>query len=79
MSCGVGHRHGLGPELLWLWCSCSSNSAPSLGTSICLRYGPKKKKKEKKRKEKKIKALDPRDTLSENFSFLFFPVFILFY
>ena len=20
MSCGVGHRHGLGPVLLWLWC-----------------------------------------------------------
>ena len=20
MSCGVGHRHGLDPTLLWLWC-----------------------------------------------------------
>ena len=20
VSCGVGHRRGLGPELLWLWC-----------------------------------------------------------
>ena len=20
MSCGVGHRHGLDPVLLWLWC-----------------------------------------------------------
>ena len=20
MSCGVGHRHGSDPELLWLWC-----------------------------------------------------------
>ena len=20
MSCGVGQRHGLDPELLWLWC-----------------------------------------------------------
>jgi len=20
MRCGVGHRHGLDPELLWLWC-----------------------------------------------------------
>ena len=19
MNCGVGHRHGLDPELLWLW------------------------------------------------------------
>ena len=25
--------------------SCSSRSTPSLGTSICGRYGPKKKKK----------------------------------
>ena len=20
VSCGVGNRHGLDPELLWLWC-----------------------------------------------------------
>ena len=20
MSCGVGHRHGSDPELLWFWC-----------------------------------------------------------
>ena len=20
VSCGVGHRHGLDPVLLWLWC-----------------------------------------------------------
>ena len=20
MSCGIGHRHGSDPELLWLWC-----------------------------------------------------------
>ena len=20
MNCGVGHRHGSDPELLWLWC-----------------------------------------------------------
>ena len=20
MSCGIGHRHGWDPELLWLWC-----------------------------------------------------------
>ena len=20
MSCGIGHRHGLDPALLWLWC-----------------------------------------------------------
>ena len=27
MSCGVGRRHGLGPELLWLW--------PSAVAPIC--------------------------------------------
>ena len=20
MSCGIGHRHGCDPALLWLWC-----------------------------------------------------------
>ena len=32
--------------------SCSSNSAPSLGTSICHGCGPKKTKKKKKKKKK---------------------------
>ena len=27
MSCGVGHRHGLDPMLLWLWCR-SAAAAP---------------------------------------------------
>jgi len=31
-------------------CSYSSNWTPCLGTSICCRYGPKKKKKERKKK-----------------------------
>ena len=30
--------------------SCSSNWIPSLGTSICCRYSPKKQKKEKEKK-----------------------------
>ena len=46
---GVGHRYSTDVVLLWLWCrlaavSCSSNSTPSLGTSICRRCGPKKQK-----------------------------------
>ena len=28
MSCGVGHRHGSDPELLWLWCRLAA-AAPS--------------------------------------------------
>ena len=51
MSCGIGHRCGLYPTLLWLWyrpaSSYSSDSTPSLGTSMCRRYGPKKAKKRK--------------------------------
>ena len=31
--------------LLLLWCTCSSKSTPSLGTSICHRCGPRKTKK----------------------------------
>ena len=44
MSCGVGHRCGSYLALLRLWCrrSCSSGSAPSLGTSKCRRCSPKK-------------------------------------
>ena len=34
--------------------SCSSDSTPSLGTSICHRWGPKKQKTNKKPKTKKI-------------------------
>ena len=33
--------------------SCSSDSAASLGTSICHRYSPKKLKKKKKRKKER--------------------------
>ena len=56
MSCGVGHRHGSDLVLLWLWCSSgySCDSTPSLGTSICRGYGPKKTKKKKKKKKDPI-------------------------
>ena len=33
------------------WSSYSSNSTPSLETSICLRYGPKKQKTNKQKKQ----------------------------
>ena len=42
-----GLAQGVGDlELLWLWCRlwCSSDSTPSLRTSICLGCGPKKEK-----------------------------------
>jgi len=47
-SFGVGCRLRLDQVLLWLWCRLAGTaviSTPSLGTSICCRYGPKKTKK----------------------------------
>ena len=59
MSCGVGHRHGSDPALLWLW------GRPAAGALIrplawelpyavdaALKRERKKKKKVKKKKEK---------------------------
>ena len=60
MSCGVGCRRGLDPELLWL--RCSSDSTRSLGTSICCGSGPKKGKKTKKKKKKRFKNIRGRKT-----------------
>ena len=51
VSCGVGHRGSLDPSLLWLWCrpaAATLDLTPSLGTSICHGYDPKKQKKKKK-------------------------------
>jgi len=45
VSCGVGCRSGSDPALLWLWHrpgGYSSDSTPSLRTSICRGSGPKK-------------------------------------
>ena len=44
LPCGVGRRHGSDPVLL---CH-SSDTIPSLGTSVCCGCGPKKKKEKKK-------------------------------
>ena len=44
--------------LLWLWRiagSCSSDWTPSLGTSICCRYSPKKTKKKKIQRKNLVK------------------------
>ena len=38
--------------------SCSSNLTPSLGTSICCRFSPKKKKESKKKERKKERERD---------------------
>ena len=48
-----------------IWCchSCSSDSIPSLGTSICHKCGCFKKKKKKKKKMGTVVALYPQETL----------------
>ena len=48
VSCGVGHRWGSDPALLWLWCrpaAVALDLTGSLGTPICHECGPKKQKK----------------------------------
>ena len=61
-SCGVGHRCGRDPSLLWLWCSrqLQVDSTPSLGTSICHGCSPKKTKKIKITKARKAHVNKPK-------------------
>ena len=55
MSCGGGHRHGLDPMLLWLWCR-QAAVAPTRPLARQLPYAAGAALKGKKRKEKiKIK------------------------
>ena len=67
MSYGVGHRRGLDPVLLWLWCKprgYSSHLTPSLGTSICCRCGPikiKNKQTKEQTNKPKIKNQKPKN------------------
>ena len=59
MSCGVGHRCGLNPVLLWLWCRPAAVAPigllawePPYATGVAL--------KRRKDKNKKIKAIQNR-------------------
>ena len=52
MSCGVGHRHGLDPELLWLWRRPAAKAPirplpwePPYAAGVALEKAKKKKKK----------------------------------
>ena len=52
-SCGVGHRCGLDPVLLWLWHRLAAVALiliPNVVTSIYHMCGPKSKKKKKEMK-----------------------------
>ena len=60
MSCGVGHRHGSDPELLWLWPRPAATAPngplawePPYAASVALKDKKTKKKKKKRKKEKK--------------------------
>ena len=56
MSCGVGHRHGLGPMLLWLWHRLVAAALiqplawePPYATCAALKRKKRKENKEKNR------------------------------
>ena len=66
MSCGVGHRRGLDPALLWLWCRPVATAPigplpwePPCATEVALEKAKRQKKKkknnyiQKKKKERK--------------------------
>ena len=46
--------------------SCSSDSTPSLGTSLCRKYSTKKKEPKKKKKKERIKTRRSRWSLPED-------------
>ena len=62
MSCGVGHRHGSDPTLLWLWHSLVATALirplswePPYAAEAALEMA----KRQKKKKKKKITARKP--------------------
>ena len=59
MSCGLGHRCGLDPSLLWLWCTLAATALirplawkTPYATGAAQKRTKDKKKKKKKRKKK---------------------------
>ena len=56
MNCGVGHRPGLDPALLWLWCRLvvTVQIGPLAWEPPCLRCGPKTAKRKKKEKKENV-------------------------
>ena len=54
MSCGVGHRHGSDPALLWLWCRPVAIALiRPLGWELPYAMGVALKRQKKKKKKKK--------------------------
>ena len=65
MSCGVGHRNGLDPKLLWLWHTLAAVApvGPLAGKHSKAASAAKKKKKKKKKIELQGK-IELREQLS---------------
>ena len=56
VGCGVGHRHGSDPPLLWLWCRPEATALiRPLGETPCATGAALKRQKKKKKKERKEK------------------------
>ena len=60
MSCGVGHRCGSDPQLLWLWCTLAATALirslawePPYATGVALEKAKRQKEKKKKKERKK--------------------------
>ena len=60
MSCGVGHRRGSDPALLWLWCRLAATAwirplawEPPYATGVALEESKREKQKQNKQKPKK--------------------------
>ena len=75
MSCGVGHRHGLDPMLLWLWCRLVATALigslawePPYAMGVALE---KTKREGKKKRE--------RDVALGDHLFLFFKTYSFYY
>ena len=60
MSCGVGHRHGLDPELLWLWCKLTAPApVQPLAWDLLYATGAALKRPKKKKNKTKLYARVP--------------------
>ena len=69
MSCGVGHRFGLDPSLLWLWCRLAAIAPirplawePPCASGAALEKAKKDQKKKKKKDKSAFHAVLPRVT-----------------
>ena len=72
MSCGVGHRHGSDPTLLWLWCRPAATAPngplawePLYATGAAVKSkkqaSKQERKKERKRRRKEGRKKEKRE------------------